>query len=172
MIDRPDRSKYTILKVKHQFQINWYCKLQSMQQHIIGCWKRDFDKILLTNSKNKNLIWIYEWTRWVTRCQPTQCRWVASLPSNHTRVVGSGWLTTRTANLAIVQWSPGPGPKVKVRNSCSPYSQPRLGALLCHSTHLQHLLITSLFHTDLPIWSLSFPGSCSSLLSEYIILPF
>jgi len=102
IIDRPHRQRYNISKVKHQFQINRYCKLQSMQKHIICCWKRDFDKILLTNSKDKGLIWIYGWTRWATRRQPAQLRQVRSLPSNRTRVDGSGLFTTRTPNWAMV----------------------------------------------------------------------
>jgi len=70
IIDHPDRQKYNISKVKHLFQINRYCKLQNMQYHIIGCWQRDFDKILFTNSNDKSLIWICWWTRWVTCWQP------------------------------------------------------------------------------------------------------
>jgi hypothetical protein len=31
------RKKYVIRKVKYRFQINLYCKLQSIQKHIIGC---------------------------------------------------------------------------------------------------------------------------------------
>jgi len=55
IIVHPEWQKYNLSKVKHRFQSNRYCNLQSMQQHIIGCWKRDFDKILLTNSKTRAL---------------------------------------------------------------------------------------------------------------------
>jgi len=118
IIDHPDGQKYNLSKVKHQFQINWYCKLQSMHKSILGCWKCDFDKILLTYSKNKSFIWIYGWTRWVTCWQPAQFRQVRSLPLNHTQVDHWGWLTTWTANLATVQFGPGTGPKVTVQNRC------------------------------------------------------
>jgi len=110
--------KYNLSKVKHQFQINWYCKLQSMQKHIVGCWKCDFHKILLTYSKNKSLNWISGWTRWETHWEPAQFRRVTSLPSKRIWVDSSGLLPTRTANLATVQVAPGPGPKVTVRNHC------------------------------------------------------
>jgi len=110
--------KYNIPKVKYRFQINLYCKLQSIQKHIIGCWKRHFNIIQLTNSKNKSLIWIYRWTRWATRWQPAQFRRVGSLPLNRTRVDGSVLLTTGTANLATVRFGAGLGPEVTVRNHC------------------------------------------------------
>ena len=105
-------------KVKHRFQIDWYCKLQSMQKHIFGCWKCDFDKLLLTYSKNKSLNWISGWTRWATHWQPTQFRRVASLPSNHAQVDSLGLLTTWTANLATIRVEPGPGPEVMIRYRC------------------------------------------------------
>ena len=105
-----------------------YCKLQSMQTHIIGCWKRDFDKILLTNSKNKSLIWIYGWTRWATRWQLTQFRWIGSLPTNRSRVDSPGIVTTWTANLANGSvWTltrsdcPEPLPTLFATNSHSDY---------------------------------------------------
>jgi len=41
-----------------------------MKNHILGCWKHDFDKILLTYWNNKWLNWIYGWTRWANRWQP------------------------------------------------------------------------------------------------------
>jgi len=62
-----------------------------MQKHVLGCWKHDFDRMLLTCSKNMILNWIYGWTCWVTHWQPAQFRQVGSLPLNHTRVDGS-WL--------------------------------------------------------------------------------
>jgi len=67
-----------------------------MQKDIFGCWKRDFDKILFTYSKNKILNWISGWTRWATRLQPAQFRWVGRLPSNRTQVDSLG------------VWQPGP----------------------------------------------------------------
>jgi len=67
-----------------------------MQKHILGSWKRDFDKILFTYSKSKSLHWIYRWTRWATQWQPAQFKCVGSLPLNCTRVDSSGIWTTRT----------------------------------------------------------------------------
>ena len=105
---------YNISKVKHGFQNNRNCKLQNMQKRIIGCWKRDFDKIILTNCQNKSLIWIYRWTHW----QPTQFRQAGSLPSNHTEVDWSGLLTTQTANLETFRFGPSPTPDVTFPNHC------------------------------------------------------
>ena len=48
--------------MKHRYQINRSCKLLNKHKHIIGCWKRDSDKILLTHCKYTSLIWIYRWT--------------------------------------------------------------------------------------------------------------
>ena len=118
IIDCTDRQQYNISKVKHRFQINRYCKLECMQKHTIGCWNRDFDKILLTNSKNNSLIWIYGWTRWATCWQPAQFRRVGSSLMNCVGVDGSGLVITGTANLAMLRFGPGPGPEVKVRNRC------------------------------------------------------
>ena len=137
-IDHPDRQKYNLSKVKHWFQINWYCKLQSMQKHILGCWKRDFDKILLTFSNNKSLNWIYGWTRWATGWQPAQFRWVGSLPLNRTWVDSSGVLMTRIANLAMVWVRPGPGLKVTVPNRWWHYC--------CVVTQLKSILQTTAAH--------------------------
>ena len=89
IIDHPDTQQYNIWKVKHRFQTNRYCKLQSMPKHNIGCWKRDFNKILLTNSTNMSLIWMNGWTGCATSRQCTQFRRVGSLRSNCTRVDGS-----------------------------------------------------------------------------------
>jgi len=117
-IDWLDSQKYNKPKEKHGFEINRYHTLRNMQRHSVGCWKHDFDKILLINCTNKWIIWIYSWTRWVTCWQPAQFRRVGSLPSNHTRIDGSGLLKTRTANLAMVQVRPRPGPEVMVWNCC------------------------------------------------------
>jgi len=98
--------KYNIPKLKHQFQINLYQKLQSIQKHIIGCWKRYFDMILLTNSKNKSLIWIYRWTRWLV---------LATVPDRHfgsrsgskpnlCQIGGPGRQLTQTAHLGTIPW--------------------------------------------------------------------
>ena len=89
--------------MKYRFQINRYCKLQSIQNHILGCWKRDFDKIVFTYSQTKRLNWIYGWTRW----QPAKFRRAVSSPSIRTWVDSWGLLTTRTANLATVRVGPG-----------------------------------------------------------------
>jgi len=105
-------------RFQHGFQINRHCTLQSMQKCITGCWKHDFDKILLTNCKNKSRIWIYGWTRWATHWQPTQFRSARSIPSNRTQVDISGSVTTWTASLATDRFRPGPGPEVTVRNRC------------------------------------------------------
>jgi len=109
-IDHPAGQKYHISKVKYRYQIPWYCKLLKKQKHIVGCWKRDFDKILLTHCKIKSLIWIYRWTHWATRWQPALFRRVGSFPRNRTWVGSSGVLTTRTANLAPVQFGLDPDP--------------------------------------------------------------
>ena len=121
IIDCLSRQKYHILKVKHRYQINRYCKLLNKQKLINGCWKLDFDKILLTHCKYKSLIWINRWICCATRWQPTQFRQVGSLSWNRTRVSSSGLLMTRTANLATVRFVPGPGPEVTVRNRCQHY---------------------------------------------------
>jgi len=91
-----------------------------MQKPIIGCWKHDFDKILLTHCKNRNCIWIYRWTHWETRWQPPQFRRVGSWPSNRTRVGGLGLLTTWTANLKTVQFGPRPGLPISQQFSLYP----------------------------------------------------
>jgi len=111
MIDCTDRQHYGISKVIHQFQFNRYCKLQSMQKHTIGCWKHNFDRILLTNTKNKILVWIYGWTHWATCWQPSQFRQVGRFPSNRTELtVRVYWHPVQP----IWQWlgfDPDPDPK-------------------------------------------------------------
>ena len=79
-----------------------------MQRHMLGCWTRDFDKILFTYSKSKSLDWIYGWTCW----QPAQFTGVGSLPSNRTQVEGSGLATThiskqyfRPGGIALSEWT-------------------------------------------------------------------
>ena len=94
-----------------------------MQKHILGCWKRDFDKILLTYCTTMWLIWIYGWTWWATCCQPAQFRGVWSSPLKRTRVDSSGSLPSQTANLVAVRFGPGPGPDVTVRIRCQHYLQ-------------------------------------------------
>jgi hypothetical protein len=110
--------KNTIYWRWHRYQINRYCKLLNEQKHIICCWKRDSDNVLLTHFKYKSLIWICWWTRWATHWQPTQFRWVGRLPWNRIRVGSSGVLTIRTGNVATVRFGTGPRPEVTVRNSC------------------------------------------------------
>jgi len=112
------KQRHHLWKVKQRYQINRYCKLLNKQKHIVGCWKCNSDKILLTQCKYKSLIWIYRWTRWATGLQPTQFRWVGSLPWNLARVGSSGLWTTQTTNLAMVRFRHGPGPEVTVRNCC------------------------------------------------------
>jgi len=92
-----------------------------MQKHIIGGWICDFDKILWTDCNNKNLIWIYRWTRRETWSQPAQPRWVGGFLSNCTRVDNSVVLTTRTANMGTVWFGPGTGPEAMVRNGFYQY---------------------------------------------------
>jgi len=111
-------AKYNASMVKHSFQINRYCKLQNMQKRIIGCWKRDFDNILLTNCNNRSLIWIYRWTCRATCWHPAQLRRVENIQSNRTWVDGSGLWTIRTATLATVWFGPWPEPEVTVLNRC------------------------------------------------------
>ena len=103
---------------QYWFQNNQYCNVQNMQKVIVGCWKCDFDKILLLYSKNKSIIWIYRWTRWTTRWQPAQFRQVVRCPSNCTRIDGSGALTTRTANVETGRFWPVPGSEAPVLNRC------------------------------------------------------
>jgi hypothetical protein len=52
-IDYLYSQKYNISQEIHEFQINWYGKLHSIQTCIIGCWKCDFDRILLTDCKTR-----------------------------------------------------------------------------------------------------------------------
>jgi len=104
--------------VKHRYQIDRYCKLHNMQKRIIGCWKCDFDKILLTNCNQNSHIWIYNWTPSVTGWQPAQFRRVRIIPSNHIRVDSSDFLHTRTAILETVRFGPRPRHEVTVRNRC------------------------------------------------------
>ena len=99
--------------MKHRYQINRYCKLLNKQKHIVGCWKGDSDRILLTHCKYKSIIWIYRWTRWATRLLPARFRWVGSLPWNRTRVGSLDVLTTQTANLATVRFGLDPDPDPK-----------------------------------------------------------
>jgi len=81
-----------------------------MQKHIVGCWKCDFDTILFTYSRSKSLHWIYWWTRWAIRWQPTQFRLVGSLPSNRNRVASPGWTKTQIRSdgpeplLTLILW--------------------------------------------------------------------
>ena len=103
---------------KYWFQNNQYCNVQNMQKVIVGCWKCDFDKILLLYSENNSIIWIYEWTCWTTRWPPTQFRWVARCQSNCNWIDSSGALTSRTANLETAWIRPVHGPKAPVRNCC------------------------------------------------------
>ena len=74
-----------------------------MQKQITGWWTRDFGKIVLSNSRNKCIIWIYRWTRWTTPWQLTQFRQVERLQSNCTRInttcVLTTWIRTRTNDL-------------------------------------------------------------------------
>jgi len=49
------RYKYTIYMEKHGFQNNQYFKQQNMHKENTGCGISDFDKILLSNSKNKSI---------------------------------------------------------------------------------------------------------------------
>ena len=100
IINRLASQKYHISKVKYRYQITRLCKLLNKQKHIVGCWKCDFDKILLTHCKFKNLIWIYRWTSWATRWQPTQTRtWSDSPEPLLTQTTGQNpdrWRVTRT----------------------------------------------------------------------------
>jgi len=101
---------------KHRFNNNVYCKLQSIQKEATEGWICGFDKILLLNSKNKSIKWIYLWTRWATHEQPAQLQQVGRFLLNCTQIDGLGVLTTCTANLAIVWFRLGPSPEVVVRN--------------------------------------------------------
>jgi len=113
--------KYNTSNVKHRFPIDRDCNLQNIHIRIIRCWKRNFDKTLLTNCMHKCLVWIYRWSCWVTCWQPAQFKWVGSLPSNHTWVAVSRSLATRAADLAMVWFRPGPRPEVTVWIWCYHY---------------------------------------------------
>jgi hypothetical protein len=118
IIDCLDWQEYNIWTVKHRFQLHWYYKLQSVQKCIIGCWKRDSDKILITNNKHKSHTRNYRWTGRATHWQHTQFRPVWSLPSNSTQVDGSGSLTTTYTQCGNVRFGSRSGPEVTVRNGC------------------------------------------------------
>jgi hypothetical protein len=68
--------------------------------------------------QHRNLIWIYRWTRWGTTWQPAKFREDRSVPHNCTRVDGLHLFTTRTGNLAIVQFEPGCRPDLTIANCC------------------------------------------------------
>jgi len=123
IIYRLDRRRYNLFKDKHRFKINRYRKLQNMHKHIIGCWKCDFDKILLTNCKYRSRIWIYRWTHWSTLWQPAHSRRVQTIPSNSTWVDSLGLWMSRSAMLATVRFGHFPRPKVMVRNHCQHYQR-------------------------------------------------
>jgi len=118
VVDCLDRQIYNITNVKHGFQINWYCELQNIQNHFIGCWKRDFYKIQSTNCINKSLIWIDQWSHWATPWQPAKFRQVGRIPLNRTRVDSWGYLTTHNANLAAAWFGHGPQTKLTVQRPC------------------------------------------------------
>jgi len=120
-IDSLVTQKHTTDIEKYWFQNNQDCNLQTMQKVIIGCWKYNFDKIVLWNSKNKTIIWIYTLTRWTTCWQPARFRRVMRCPSSRTRIHGSGVLTTRTTNLKWGRFRPEPGPEALVQNRCYHY---------------------------------------------------
>jgi len=109
-------AKNNILKVKHRFQINRHCKLQNITKSIIGCWKLNFDRILLTNCNNNRLVGIYRWMGWATPWQPVQFWQFRCLQWNRTSAERSGSWTTQSTHLATIQFGPGPGPAVIVRN--------------------------------------------------------
>jgi len=95
-----------------------------MQKVNTGCWINDFDKILLSCSKNKSIIWIYTWTRWTTCWEPVSIRRVRSLRSNCTRLDSSGLFITLTSNSAMVWFRFGTGPKATHRNRLQHFLPP------------------------------------------------
>jgi len=108
-----------------------------MQKEIIGCWISNFDNRLLSNSKNRSILWIYSRTCW----QPAQFRGVRRLPSNRTWIESSGILLSRIPDLATVLFWPRPGPKAMVRNcrqhSIWPTRQVFTCAHIFHSTSIR-----------------------------------
>jgi len=116
IIDCPDTQIFNTWLVKHWFRTNPYCQPQSIQKCIAGRWIHNFNMRLLTHSTNKSLIWMYGWTRWATCRQPTQFWLIGCLPSNSIWVDWSPWMTTRTANVAAVQFGNEPGPETWVPN--------------------------------------------------------
>jgi len=115
-----------------------------MQKVTIGCWKYDFDKILLWNSKNKSIIWIYRWTHWTTQWQHAQFNWVVRCQLNGTRIDRVGVLTTR-----IWTQSAGSEPLLTVAEY---YRFPDTWLFLVTSTRrdLRHLLLDKCLHVIIP----------------------
>jgi len=60
-----------------------------MQKEIFVCWIRDFDNILVSNGKNKSIIFIYRWTRQAAHWQPAQFQRVGRFPLNCTQIDGA-----------------------------------------------------------------------------------
>jgi len=118
IIHCPDRQMYNISNVQYRFEIYWYCKLQPMQNHLIGCWKLNVDVILLTNSSKTSRIWINRWNPWAIWWYPAHCWWFGSVPVKSTQDDGLGWLNNWTANVVTVQLGLEPGPGVIVWNCC------------------------------------------------------
>jgi hypothetical protein len=110
--------KRHVLKEKHKFKYYQYSNLQNIQNMIAGCRIIAFDLALLSNTKQKRVIYIHKWTRWATRWWPTHFRRGGRLLSTDTRIDSSGVLTTLATNLAADRFQPEPRPEKTVRNRC------------------------------------------------------
>jgi len=114
----PPRSKIKHIKGKTWIQILSISQPAKHANVIPGCQIIDSHWELLSNSKGKHIICIYRWTHWTTHWLPAQFRRVWSFLLNCTRMDGSGWSTTRTANSVLVGFRPVPAPEATVLNRC------------------------------------------------------
>jgi len=104
-----------------------------MPKVITGCRECDFGKILFSNSKNKNIMWINRWTRSTTRWQLAQLEQVGKLRSKRIRIAYIGIFTSWIAKWRAVRLWPAPTPEVTLLNHCEHCSY-HLGSSRCRST--------------------------------------
>jgi len=124
IIDHPYTQKYNLSNVKHRFQIHWYCKLQSIQNHILGCWKLDFNKTLLTYSKTRAII---------ESMDGPAGQLADNLPNSGTLVV-SHWTVPEL--IVRVDWQPRP--PIWQRFWLDPDTEPLLTLLMGTCSGLDH----------------------------------
>jgi len=82
--------------------------------------------ILLSNCKYKSNIWIFGWTGWTNRRQPTPFKRIGRFSLMYMRIDCSGILMTRTADLETVQFKLRPGLEAIASNHCSLYDHQSL----------------------------------------------